>query len=332
MSTRRNLLAGAGAALTLGAAGPVRADWQPTRRFPDPAIQVLDPRFERYRIALAGVERLAADLNWAEGPAWFGDTRMLLFSDVQNNRIMKWDEETGQTTVFRKPANHSNGLTRDRQGRLVVCEHATRRVSRTEHDGSTTVLMDSFEGKPLNSPNDVVCKSDGSIWFTDPAFGPNPSEGMARPELLGNVYRVDSETRQATRVVENIRGPNGLGFSPDEKVLYVVEARATPNRLILAYDVAAGGKAVGGQRVHHDCGRGTADGFKVDVDGNVWCGWGMNEELDGVAVIAPDGKMIGHVRLPERCANVAFGGANRNRLFMASARSIYALYVNTRGA
>jgi gluconolactonase len=332
MSTRRNLLASAGAALTLGAAGSGRADWRPTQRFPDPAVQIVDPRFERYRIGLAGVERLAAGLNWAEGPAWFGDMRTLLFSDVQNNRIMRWDEETGQTAVFRKPANHSNGLARDRQGRLVVCEHATRRVARTEHDGSTTVLMDGFEGKPLNSPNDIVCKSDGSIWFTDPAFGPNPFEGMARPELPGNVYRIDPETRQATRVVENIRGPNGLGFSPDERVLYVVEARATPNRLILAYDVAADGRTVGNQRVHHDCGRGTADGFKVDVDGNIWCGWGMSEELDGVAVIAPDGKMVGHVRLPERCANVAFGGANRNRLFMASARSIYALYVNTRGA
>lgn len=148
------------------------------------------PRFERYRIGLAGVERLATDLNRAKGPAWFGDTRMLLFSDVQNSRIMRWDEERGQTAVFRKPANHSDGLTRDRQGRLVVCEHATRRVARTEHDGSGTVPMDGFEGKPLNSPNDVVCKSDGSIWFTDPAFGPNPFEGMVRPELPGNVYRI----------------------------------------------------------------------------------------------------------------------------------------------
>ena len=334
MGTRREALGAIGAGMLL--AGSARAQgaadgWQPARRFPDAAIQILDPRFERYRLALAGVERLATGLNWAEGPHWFGDTRMLLFSDVQNNRIMKWDEESGRLGVFRKPANHSNGLTRDRQGRLVVCEHATRSVTRTEHDGSITVLADRFEGKPLNSPNDIVCKADGSIWFTDPAFGPNPFEGMARPELPGNVYRIDPETRQVTAVVTDLRGPNGLSFSPDERVLYVVEARATPNRLILAYEVSPDGRTVSNRRVHFDCGAGTADGLKLDVDGNIWCGWGMSEALDGVAVIAPDGKQIGHVRLPERCANVAFGGANRNRLFMASARSLYALYVNTQG-
>jgi len=330
MTTRRGALGAIGAGLL--AAGTARADdWRPTSRFPDPALQVLDRRFEKYRIGIAGVERLATGLNWSEGPVWFGDTRMLLVSDIQNNRIMKWDEETRRLSVFRKPSNHSNGLARDRQGRLLTCEHATHRVTRTEHDGSITVLVDQFEGKPLNSPNDILCRSDGSIWFTDPAFGPNLLEGMPAPQLPGSVYRLDPETRQATLVAADLRGPNGLAFSPDERILYVVEARATPNRLIHAYDVSTDGKSVSNRRVHFDCGPGTADGMKVDVDGNIWCGWGMSEALDGVAVIAPDGKHIGHVRLPERCANVAFGGPDRNRLFMASARSIYALYVNTQG-
>jgi len=330
MTTRRAALGAIGAGLAM--AGAARADsWEPARRFPDPAIGVLDPRFARYRIASATVERLATGLFWAEGPVWFGDTRMLLLSDVPNNRIMKWDEESEKLSVFRKPSNYSNGLGRDRQGRLLTCEHATRRVTRTEHDGSITVLVDSFDGKPLNSPNDIAVHPDGSIWFTDPAFGPNPHEAMARPELPGNVYRIDPETRQATAVATGLQGPNGLAFTADGKTLYVVEARAQPNRLITAFDLQPDGRSLGPGRTHFDCGAGTADGLKLDVDGNIWCGWGMGEALDGVAVIAPDGKQIGHIRLPERCANLCFGGVNRNKLFMASSRSIYMLYVNTRG-
>ena len=333
MVTRRGAMGGFGAfgMGLLGARAARADDWQPARRFPDPAIEVRDSRFARYRIASATVERVATGLSWAEGPVWFGDTRMLLFSDVPNNRIMKWDEETGQLGFFRRPSNYSNGLARDRQGRLLVCEHEARRVTRTEHDGRTTVLMDRFDGKPLNSPNDIVCKSDGSIWFTDPAFGPNPHEAMAAPELPGTVYRLDPETRQASVVTSALRGPNGLTFSPDERVLYVIEARATPNRLIQAFDVSADGRGVGASRVHFDAGPGTPDGMRVDVDGNIWCGWGMSEALDGVVVIAPDGVQIGHVRLPERCANLTFGGVNRNRLFMTASRSIYTLYVNTQG-
>ena len=187
-----------------------------------------------YRIFNAAVERLASGTRWSEGPVWFGGGRYLLWSDLPNNRIMKWEEETGHVIVFRKPSNYANGNTQDRHGRLVTCEHGTRRVTRTEHDGSLTVILDRFDGKPLNSPNDVVVKSDGSIWFSDPHFGiaGNYEGTAATPELPQNVYRVDGQTGQATVVASDLRGPNGLCFSPDETKLYVVESRATPNRLI----------------------------------------------------------------------------------------------------
>jgi len=331
-TTRRTMLGAASAASIVTAArGVEAADFQPAMRYPDPAVEILDPSFEKYRLSLVSVERVATGLRWAEGPVWFGDFRTLIFSDVSNNRMMKWDEETGELGIFRKPSNYSKGNARDRQGRLITCEHQTRRVSRTEHDGTITVLMDSFEGKALNSPNDIVCKSDGAIWFTDPAFGPNPLEGMAKPELPGNVYRLDPETRQATVVAGSVQGPNGLCFSPDETKLYIIESRAKPNRLIRVYDVVDGTK-LSNDRVFYDCGNGTADGFRADVDGNLWCGWGMGEAEDGVIVLSSAGKLIGRIRLPERCPNLCFGGVNRNRLLMASTKSIYALYVNTRGA
>jgi gluconolactonase len=304
-------------------------------RYPDAAVQVLDPRFERYRLPLAGVERIATGCRWAEGPVWFGDGRYLLWSDIPNDRIMRWDEETGAVGVFRRPSGFANGNTRDRQGRLVTCEHGGRRVTRTEYDGSITVLIDGFDGKRLSSPNDVVVKSDGSVWFTDPPFGllSDYEGGRAEPELPQNVYRVDGATGRASVVVEDVKGPNGLCFSPDESVLYLVESRATPNRLIVAYDVEDGGTRLANRRVVIDCGRGTSDGLRCDEDGNLWCGWGMgSDELDGVVVFAPDGAPIGRIALPERCANLCFGGPRRNRLFMAASRSVYALYVNTRGA
>ncbi len=205
-------------------------------------------------------------------------------SDLPNNRIMKWEEETGHVIVFRKPSNYANGNTQDRQGRLVTCEHGTRRVTRTEHDGSLTVILDRFDGKPLNSPNDVVVKSDGSIWFSDPPFGiaEDYKENAAPAELPQNLYRVDGETGQATVVAGDLRGPNGLCFSPDETKLYVVESRATPNRLIQVYDVTNGRKLVN-DRAFVDAGPGTPDGLRADIDGNLWCGWGMGTaELDGV--------------------------------------------------
>jgi len=306
--------------------------WQPATFYPDPAVQSLHPSFDRYRLALAAVERLATGLRWAEGPVWFGDARHLLVSDIPNNRILKWEEETGAVSVFRKPSGYANGNTRDRQGRLVTCEHGNRRVTRTEHDGNITVLLDRFEGKRLNSPNDVVVSRDGAIWFTDPAFGLlSDYEGArAERELPLNLYRLDPATGQATLLDDTVEAPNGLAFSPDETLLYVVECRSVPRR-ILAYDVVDGVR-LARRRILIDAGAGTPDGFRVDEDGNLWCGWGMGRpELDGVRVFNPAGEPIGHIHLPERCANLCFGGPHRNRLFMAASQSVYALYVNTRG-
>ena len=307
------------------------ADWQPSQRYPDPAIVTLHPSFDRYRLPLAKVERIATECRWAEGPVWLGDTRSLVWSDIPNNRMLRWDEETGATSVFRKPSNYANGHTRDRQGRIVSCEHGGRRISRTEYDGTVTTVADSFQGKRLNSPNDLVVKSDGSIWFTDPTFGIlGWYEGTkATPESPMNVYRVDA-SGAIELAIEGINQPNGLAFSPDEKILYIVESRSVP-RKILAYDIVDGRKAVNG-RVIIDAGPGTPDGFRVDVDGNLWCGWGMGEAgLDGVHVFNPEGKRIGRIDLPERCANLCFGGVHRNRLFMAASTSVYSLYVNTQG-
>jgi gluconolactonase len=307
---------------------------EPSQRYPDPAVRVLDESFAKYRLNLASVERIAHGFRWAEGPVWFGDGRYLLWSDIPNDRIMKWEEETGAVSVFRRPSGFANGNTRDRQGRLVTCEHGGRRVSRTEYDGTITTVADRFEGKPLNSPNDVVVKSDGSIWFTDPPFGlQGYYEGyLGKQELPTNVYRADGATGELTAVAEGINCPNGLAFSPDESILYVVESRSTP-RNILAYDVVDGGRRVTNRRTLIAAGPGTPDGFRCDVDGNLWCGWGMGDPaLDGVAIFNPDGHLIGRIDLPERCANVCFGGTYRNRLFMAAAKSVYALYVNTQGA
>ncbi|MCP5153364.1 MAG: SMP-30/gluconolactonase/LRE family protein [Ectothiorhodospiraceae bacterium] len=319
----------------LDATTPTTAGWREHPRYPDPAIEALDPRFEKYWIKLAAVERLFTGCRWAEGPVWFGDGRYLLWSDIPNNRILRWDEETGRTSVYRRPSDFANGHTRDRQGRLVTCEHGARRVTRTEYDGSITVLMDGWQGKRLNSPNDVVVKSDGSIWFTDPIFGLlGYYEGYkAEPELEQNVYRVDGETGEVSVVAEGVLGPNGLCFSPDERTFYLVESRGVPHRKILAYDVEPDGRTLSAKRVLIDAGpHGTPDGMRCDVDGNLWCGWGMGDAaLDGVFVFAPDGTHIGRISLPERCANLCFGGRQRNRLFMAASQSLYALYVNTQG-
>jgi gluconolactonase len=309
--------------------------WQPATRYPDPAITALDKRFEAYHLKLSAIERIATGCRWAEGPVWFGDGRYLLWSDIPNNRICRWDEETGIVSNFRKPSNFANGNTRDRQGRLVTCEHGGRRVTRTDYDGSVAVLMDRFDGKRLNSPNDVVVKSDGSVWFTDPTFGIlGDYEGYrAEPELPMNVYRLDPATGKSEVVADGVLGPNGLCFSPDEKTLYLVESRGVPNRKILAYDVAAGSGKLTNRRVLIDAGPGTPDGMRCDADGNLWCGWGMGAaDLDGVMVFAPDGRPIGRIALPERCANLCFGGLKRNRLFMAASQSVYALYVNVQGA
>jgi gluconolactonase len=331
---RRTFLAAGGAIATAVAVPKAVADWQPSQRYPDPLIKIIDPGFAKYRVNLAKVERIATGMRWAEGPVWFGDGRFLLWSDIPNNRMMRWEEETGAVSVFRKPAHNSNGNTRDRQGRLLTCEHDARRVTRTEYDGSITVIADKYDGKPLNSPNDVVCKSDGSVWFTDPPFGIlGHYEGhVAKPELPTDAYRWDPKSGKLAVVAGDIDRPNGLAFSPDESKLYVVEAGVTP-RVIRAYDVTDGGTRLGRGRVLVTAERkGTPDGLRVDVDGNLWVGWGMGEEdLDGVSVFNPTGKLIGRIDLPERCANVCFGGRQRNRLFMCASTSVYSLFVNTQG-
>lgn len=307
--------------------------WEPSQRYPDPNVEVLDPAFNKYRLPLASVEQLASGCRWSEGPVYFGDGRYLLWSDIPNNRILKWEEETGAVSIFRKPSNNANGQTRDRQGRLVTCEHDTRRITRTEFDGSITVLMERFEGKRLNSPNDVVVKSDDSIWFTDPVFGIlGHYEGHVAPsELSTNVYRLDARLGKASIVADDITAPNGLCFSPDEKLLYVVESRSEPRR-ILAYDVTADGTRIRDRRILINGSLSdTPDGIRCDVDGNIWAGWGMTPETDGVRIFTANGKPIGHIHLPERCANVCFGGRLRNRLFMAASHGLYSLYVNTQG-
>jgi gluconolactonase len=314
---------------------PTTAGWREHPRYPDPAIESLDPRFDKYWLKQSAVERLYTGCRWSEGPVWFGDGRYLLWSDIPNNRMLKWEEETGVVSVYRKPSDYGNGNTRDRQGRLVTCEHGGRRVTRTEHDGTITVLMDRWQGKRLNSPNDVVVKSDGSVWFTDPPFGIlGDYEGhKSEPEVGQNIYRIDGASGEASIIADDVLGPNGLCFSPDEKILYVVESRGVPHRKILAYDVAAGGREISNKRVLIDAGPGTPDGMRCDIAGNLWCGWGMGDPaLDGVFIFAPDGIQIGRIALPERCANVCFGGLKRNRLFMAASQSLYALYVNTQGA
>jgi gluconolactonase len=306
--------------------------WQPSQRYPDPAIVTLDESFRKYHMPLTKVERLYTGCRWAEGPVWLGDTRALVWSDIPNNRMLRWDEESGQTTVFRKPSGYANGNSRDRKGRILTCEHGGRRVSRTEIDGRIKTLANSYEGKRLNSPNDIVCRSDGSVWFTDPSFGILGwyEGGKAEPELPTNVYRWEPPNK-LTVVAEGINQPNGLAFSPDESILYIVESRAQP-RKILAFDVAKD-RTLSNRRVLIDAGpKGTPDGFRVDMDGNLWCGWGMGEAgLDGVHVFNPQGKLIGRIDLPERCANLCFGGTERNRLFMAASTSLYSLYVNTQG-
>jgi gluconolactonase len=333
---RREFLAAGGAMAALAAAPRAvsRAQWQPSPRYPDPLIRIIDPAFAKYRVAQAKVEKIASGMRWCEGPVWFGDGRYLLWSDIPNNRIMRWDEETGDVGLFRRPSNNSNGNTRDRQGRLLTCEHETRRVTRTEYDGAITVIADHYEGKPLNSPNDVVCKSDGSIWFTDPPFGIlGYYEGrQARPELPTNVYRWDPQSGKLSVVAADVNRPNGLAFSPDETKLYIVEAGVTP-RVIRVCDVVGGTRLSGMRALITAEQNGTPDGLRVDVDGNLWIGWGMGAEgLDGVAIFNSDGKPIGRIDLPERCANVCFGGKYRNRLFMCASTSMFSLYVNTQGA
>lgn len=306
----------------------------PGMRYPDANITVLDKRFRRQ--GNAAIERVATGFRWAEGPVYFRDLGCLIWSDIPNNRMMRWLEDDGHVSVFRAPSNYSNGNTRDRQGRLITCEHDTRRVTRTELDGRIVVLIDRFEGKRLNAPNDVVVASDGAIWFTDPGYGIDGEyEGhKAEFELPGNVYRLDLRTGTTQVVADDFVRPNGLAFSPDEKRLYIVDSGATHGgpAHIRCFDVA-GSCLRGGKVFAEDFAPGFTDGVRVDMEGNVWCsmGWADPAE-DGVRCYAPDGTMIGKVHLPETCANLCFGGRKRNRLFMAASTSIYALYLDVQGA
>jgi len=295
-------------------------------------FEILDPLFRRYVLDNAPLEKLADGFRWLEGPVWFGDQRVLLFSDIPNDRVMRW-REPGGVDVFRAPCDYENGHYRDLEGRLVSCSHRARAVRRTEHDGRITVLADRFRGRRLNSPNDVVVKSDGTIWFTDPHYGiqTDYEGGRAEPELPPGVYRLDPSSGSLALVADDFDGPNGLCFSPDESRLYVAETGTlfdpAPRQHIRVFDVAAGGERLSNARVFHSVQPGAADGMRVDEDGNVW-----SSAADGVHCISPSGALLGKVLVPSLVSNIAFGGLARNRLFICASQALYAIFLNRRGA
>jgi gluconolactonase len=322
-----------------GSTPPLR-DWNNPASvlYPDPAIEAFDPRFKKYIVGTTEVRRLWTGAEWTEGPVYFGDMHSVIFSDVPNNRLMRYDEVTGQTTVFRYPSNEANGNTRDHLGRLVTCEQRTRRITRTEYDGTITVLADSYGDKKLNSPNGLVVKSDGTVWFTDPTYGiGGDHEGWrATSELPGSVYCYDPRGGSLTAMATDYKQPNAICFSPDEKKLYVSETAGPPS-YIRVYDVRDDGR-LSNARVFHDFADthgGIGDDIRVDEDGNVWCagGWSPNKNFNGVSVFAPDGTPIGRIVLPEVAANLCFGGYehNRSRLYICASTSLYAVYVGVRG-
>jgi gluconolactonase len=359
-TTRRGFVAGGIAALAVTAGPATRAQSLPRQpaspsrynagveptRYPDPDILALDKRFEKIKIGNTPIRRLHTGMLWAEGPAWNGVGKYLVWSDIPNDVQLRWLEDDGHVSVIRHPAGNSNGNTFDREGRQISCEHGNRRVVRYEYDGKTTVLADRFNGKPLNAPNDPVVHPDGGIWFTDPGYGSLMDyEGNKGPlELKEAVYRIDPATGKLAKVTDDLYKPNGLCFSPDYKTLYIAETGAShypeAPRNIRAYDVdgvkLARGReftsmklAVGNMGDY----AGMADGIRCDAEGNVYAaaGW-VGAHYDGVHVFAPDGARIGLILLPEICANVCFGGPKRNRLFMAASQSLYAVYLETRGA
>jgi len=293
--------------------------------------EIHDERFRQLIVGSAALEELYSDCRWAEGPVWFADLNCLIWSDIPNQRMLRWAPEGG-VSVFRSPSSFVNGNTRDRQGRLVSCEHGGRRVIRTEIDGSITVLADRYQGKRLNSPNDVVVRSDGSVWFSDPTYGiKSDYEGYrAEPEQeTRNVYRLDPETGALDAVVTDFGQPNGLAFSPDETKLYVADSASSHDvqapRHIRVFDVVDG-KRLTNDRIFCSLDQGLPDGFRVDVNGNVWTSAG-----DGVHCFSPDGALLGKIFVPQTVANLTFGGPRKNRLFITATKSLYAVYTATNG-
>ncbi len=343
---RRLFLAGslgaaAGAAVSAAAQGlPRDFSGRDPVRYPDPDIVAHDPRFNRYKLGNTPIQRLHTGSLWAEGPAWNGVGRYLVWSDIPNNVQRRWLDENGGTSVFRHPSGNSNGNTFDFQGRQISCEHGNRRVVRYERDGSVTVLASRWEDKPLNAPNDAVVHPDGGIWFTDPGYGSMMDYEGNRGALhiKEAVYRIDPLSGRLDKVADDLAKPNGLCFSPDYGKLYVADTGAAAPKPIHVYDVVDGQARLARGRVFcrmeiEGVGAGGSDGIRTDVDGNLWAsaGW-RGEGFDGVHVFAPDGDLIGQIRLPEICSNLCFGGRKRNRLFMTASQSLYAVYVETRGA
>ena len=343
-TNRRSFLAAAAALFPATLAAQQR-DWsgrQPVR-YPDPDIVALDPRFNKYKLGNTPIQRLHSGTLWAEGPAWNGVGRYLLWSDIPNDRQMRWLEEDGHVSVFRQPAGNSNGNTFDWQGRQLSCEHGNRRLVRYEHSGALTVLADKFEGKQLNAPNDAVVDPDGHIWFTDPGYGSLMHfEGNKGDLLLKEaVYRIDGNSGAIAKVTDEIYKPNGLCFSPDYKKLYVADTGMThyPDApsVIKVWDVDGArlrnGRDFTSMKLTGFDKAGLADGIRCDTDGNIWssAGW-VGEGYDGVHIFAPNGDRIGQIHLPEICSNVCFGGRKRNRLFMTGSQSLYSVYTEAIGA
>jgi gluconolactonase len=343
---RRSFLTAAVAAAALAPiAANAQRDWsgKEPARYPDPDILVLDPRFAKYKIGNTPIQRLYTGCLWAEGPAWSNVGRYLVWSDIPNNRQMRYLEEDGHVSEFRSNVNNSNGNTFDYEGRQLICEHLARRVTRYENNGKLTVLADKWQGKPLNAPNDIVVHPNGDIWFTDPGYGILGNyEGALTPmEIKEAVYRIDGKTGKMDMVNDDLFKPNGLCFSPDYKKLYICDTGATHNpkapRIIQVYDVIDSKSLKNGKQfISMDIpgkGAGLADGIRADKDGNIWTGAGwVGAGYDGVHIFAPNGDRIGMILLPEMCANVCFGGSRRNRLFMCASQSLYAVYVETQGA
>jgi len=294
-------------------------------------FEVLDDRFSQLVSPGTQLEKLATGCRWAEGPAYFAAGRYLVWSDIPNDRMMRFDETDGSVSTFRQPSNHANGNTVDAQGRLVSCEHSGRRVSRTEHDGSVTAIADRYKGKRFNSPNDVIVASDGAVWFTDPTYGiKSDYEGRKADSEIGaaHVYRADPVSGEVTAVATDFIQPNGLAFSPDESLLYIADTGRTEGKEhpahIRVFDVK--GKTLSNSRVFADCEFGLFDGFRLDVEGRLWTSTGI-----GIECYSPEGDLIGRIRTPEVVSNCTFGGRYRNRLFITATTSLYAVYVFTTG-